>query len=199
MFSQTILIGNLGEAAIVRKTGSGKSVTTISLATEEVWRNQDGSKQKRTTWHKVQCWGGHADTIATYCGKGSLLQVIGTYIDEEPWTDKQGIKRQGKILRLDSMNLMPDKNRPNQAPAQQQAAPQKPANGPTYQQLIGAGWTPEQVAADARFAHLVPKPSIPAPPANNGIPAPPEAPQTPVSSQGFAVPDDMQVPTDYGV
>lgn len=41
-------------------------------------------------------------------------------------------------------------------PAQTGAVPPPPASGPTYEQLIQAGWTPTQISAQAEYAHLTP-------------------------------------------
>jgi len=51
------------------------------------------------------------------------------------------------------------------APPASVPAPPAPTAGPTYEQLIAAGWTALQIAGQAEYAHLKPAGSVPAPPA----------------------------------
>lgn len=197
-----ILIGNLGEVPVVRKTGAGMSVTTFSLATTERWV-KDGVKQEKTTWHKVQAWGTNADNCAAYLTKGSKLQVTGR-MENQPWTDQQGVKRNPTIIVMEKMEMMGDPGHQRNAAPQHQSSAQPQAQGFTYEQMQAAGWSDEQMLANPQYAHLVPKPKAPAPPAPPTPPVAqsgPPAPPTPLSeppaggcagSTGF-VPDASQV------
>jgi len=171
--NMTILIGNLGEAPIVRATTAGTSVTTFSLATTEKWKDAQGAKHEKTTWHKVQAWGAQATTCATYLKKGSKLQVTGR-LENQPWTDKDGVKRNPMILVMTSMEMLGDPGHVGNAPAQPAspvaipappaAIPAPPApTGITHAALIGNGWSPEQIASSPEYGHL--KPVVAAPPA----------------------------------
>jgi single-strand DNA-binding protein len=199
-----IVIGNLGETPVVRKTAAGMSVTTFSLATTERWK-KDGVKQEKTTWHKIQAWGTNADNCAAYLSKGSKLQVTGR-MEIQPWTDQQGIKRNPTIIVMSEMEMLGDpghRNESNNSTPAQNTATTNSACKFTYKQMKDGGWTDEQLLADPQYAHLVPKkaapPAPPKPPvAQNNPPSPPTPisvapPQGCASSQGF-VPDE-----DYGV
>lgn len=197
-----ILIGNLGEVPVVRKTGAGMSVTTFSLATTEKWV-KDGAKQEKTTWHKVQAWGSNADNCAAYLTKGSKLQVTGR-MENQPWTDQQGVKRNPTIVVMEKMEMLGDPgHKGNPAPQQQPTAQPQAQGAFTYEQMKAAGWSDAQMSASPQYAHLVPKvaPAPPAPPVPPVAPAGPPAPPTPLSeppvggcagSEGF-VPDANDV------
>lgn len=171
-----ILIGNLGETPVIRATTAGTQVTTFSVATTERWKDNAGVKQEKTTWHKVQAWGQNAVNCATYLKKGSRLQVTGRN-DNQPWTDKDGIKRNPTIVVMTAMEMLGDPAHlrtagqgaavpappapPAPVPAPPAAVPAPPASGPTYEQLINNGWQPAQIAAQPEYAHLKPAVTTP--------------------------------------
>ena len=54
--NKVMLIGNLGADPEVRSTGSGQTVATLRLATNERWLDKSGQKTERTEWHRVIVW-----------------------------------------------------------------------------------------------------------------------------------------------
>jgi single-strand DNA-binding protein len=73
-----ILIGNLGSDPEVKELPSGVRVANVSLATTERWKDKQGQRQEKTTWHDLVFWNQSADTVAQYCKKGSKLYVEGS-------------------------------------------------------------------------------------------------------------------------
>lgn len=57
-------------------------------------------------------------------------------------------------------------------PAPVAAVPPPPVSGPTFDQLVAAGWAPEQIAASYPHLSSAPVAAVPPPP---GVPAPPAA------------------------
>ena len=51
--NKVILIGNLGADPETRFTPSGSQVTTVNLATDEMWTDKSGERQARTEWHRL--------------------------------------------------------------------------------------------------------------------------------------------------
>jgi single-strand DNA-binding protein len=90
--NKAILIGNLGSDPEVRYTQSGQAVANFSLATNEVWNDQQGQKQQRTEWHKIQVWGKTAENCAKFLAKGRPVYIEGR-ITTPQWTDKEGQQR----------------------------------------------------------------------------------------------------------
>ena len=86
------LMGNLGRDPELFYTANGKSVCNISLATNEVWKNQDGKRESHTEWHKVVVWGAIAEACAKHARKGSKLYVAGK-IRTRMWKDQEGRDR----------------------------------------------------------------------------------------------------------
>lgn len=70
-------IGNLGDDVIIRYTDKGDPVANFSLATSEKWKNKDGEKQEKTTWHQIVIWGKLAEVATKFLHKGSKVYVEG--------------------------------------------------------------------------------------------------------------------------
>jgi len=77
MYQSTTVIGRLGKDPEMRFTPSGQAVTSFSVATDRSYTNKDGTKEKETTWFKVNTWGKLAETCNTYLAKGKLVLVEG--------------------------------------------------------------------------------------------------------------------------
>lgn len=90
MFSQIILIGNLGNDPEMRYTPTGVPVTSFSLAVNKTWTNQEGQRQEKTTWYRVNTWRKQAETVSQYLTKGSKVLVVGELEDARAYTDRDG-------------------------------------------------------------------------------------------------------------
>lgn len=89
MINKVMLIGNLGDNPEVRKTQSGDSVATLSIATSESWKDQSGQRQEKTEWHRVVIFGKTADIAGQYLKKGSKVFIEGK-LQTRKWTNQQG-------------------------------------------------------------------------------------------------------------
>ena len=67
--NKVTLIGNLGGDPSFKSFANGGSVTSISLATSEVWK-KEGETKERTEWHSVVFHNGLADIANKYLKKG---------------------------------------------------------------------------------------------------------------------------------
>ena len=91
--NKAIIIGTAGKDPDVHFTTSGKAITTISLATNEDWKDkQTGEKQSRTEWHRVVFFGKLAEIAGEYIKKGSQIYIEGK-ITTRKWDDKDGQTR----------------------------------------------------------------------------------------------------------
>jgi single-strand DNA-binding protein len=86
------LIGYLGQAPEIKTIGDGKKLATLSIATNETYKNAKGEKVTDTQWHHVVAWGKLADIAEKYLVKGIEVAIEGKLINRN-YTDKQGIKR----------------------------------------------------------------------------------------------------------
>jgi len=71
------LIGHLGASPELKYTQSGRAVATVSLATNNRYRDQQGNLVENTEWHRVTFWERNAETVSQYLTTGSLIYVEG--------------------------------------------------------------------------------------------------------------------------
>lgn len=110
MFQQVILVGNVGRDPEVVTFQDGSTITKFSLATKKTWKDQQGQKQEKTTWHDIQVRGNQQAYVQQYVKSGSKVQILGE-IDINIKKDDQGnttakyhsISAQ-RVLGLDSVS-----------------------------------------------------------------------------------------------
>ena len=92
MVNKVILIGNLGADPEVRYSQSGTAIASFRIATTEVWKKQDGSKEEQTEWHRIVTFGRLAEICGEYLAKGSKVYIEGR-LQTRKWQDKEGQDR----------------------------------------------------------------------------------------------------------
>lgn len=75
--NKAFVIGNLTRDPELRSTAGGTQVTTFSLATNRVWKDQNGAKQESTDYHNIVVFGRAAENCAQYLRKGDQAYVEG--------------------------------------------------------------------------------------------------------------------------
>ena len=85
--NKAIVIGNLTRDPEMRSLPSGIKVTSFSLATNRVWRDQSGAKKEAADFHNIVVFGRTAETAAQYLKKGSNVLVEGR-MQTRSWDDK---------------------------------------------------------------------------------------------------------------
>ncbi|MCU0460226.1 MAG: single-stranded DNA-binding protein [Bacteroidales bacterium] len=83
------LIGRLGQDPEIRTLESGKKVAHFNLATNESFRNGEGTRIEETTWHSIVAWNGLADLSSKFLSKGKEVCIEGR-ISYRAYTDKNG-------------------------------------------------------------------------------------------------------------
>jgi single-strand DNA-binding protein len=118
MFQRVTLIGNVGRDPQMRYTADGTPVTDFSVATTETlsktlpgggerpcpqgWKESyNGRNWELTTWWRVTCWRGLAETANQYLSKGRQVYVEGRVngeavdgnLNPRVWTGNDGVSR----------------------------------------------------------------------------------------------------------
>jgi single-strand DNA-binding protein len=124
-----ILIGNVGQDPEVRTTQGGSQVANFSLATSERWKDKDGGKQEKTTWHRCIVWGPLVSVVQSYIVKGSRVGVEGRY-ETRKWTDKEGAERVQFEVNVVRLELLGEKrasqqNHQDEAPEEEDPRPRR--------------------------------------------------------------------------
>lgn len=83
--NKVMLCGRTTKAIEVRKTTTGKSVTTFSLAVDD---GKDANGQGKAIFVNCTAWENTANLLSQYCRKGSLIGVEG-HLTQKRWEDKQ--------------------------------------------------------------------------------------------------------------
>ena len=90
--NKVTLIGHLGADPELRYTEGNIPVASFSVATNESYKDQNGTLVERTEWHRAVAWRRLAEILAEYLKKGSKVYLEGT-LQTRSWEDKDGIKR----------------------------------------------------------------------------------------------------------
>lgn len=104
--NKAIIIGNVTRDPEIKALPSGAKVTTLSLATNRVWKDQAGAKKEQTDFHNIVVFGRQAETVAQYIKKGSSLLVEGR-IQTRSWDDKDGKKNYRTEIVADRVQFGP--------------------------------------------------------------------------------------------
>lgn len=125
--NKVFLLGRLGRDPEFRTTGSGQEVASMSLATDETYKDKNGERQKKTQWHRLTSWIS-IDFIRNYLHSGDSILVEGK-IEYREWTDKEGNKKQSTDINV--IDIKPISTTRVDAPPKQTTKPaQRQANHP---------------------------------------------------------------------
>lgn len=90
--NKVFLVGNLTRDPELRNLPSGSAVASLGMATNRVWKNQQGEKQEDVQFHNIVVFGRQAEIVSQYLAKGSLILVEGR-IQTRSWEGKDGVKQ----------------------------------------------------------------------------------------------------------
>jgi len=131
MFQRVTLIGHVGQDPQMRYTSDGTPVTSLSVATKESisktkfdgserpcpqgWKESyNGRNWEITTWWRVTCWRGLAETVNQYVTKGQQIFVEGIVSGESSegtvnprvWTGNDGVARASFELTANTVKFL---------------------------------------------------------------------------------------------
>ena len=119
--NKAIIVGFLGNDPEIRKTQTGSTVATISVATSESWTDKtSGQKQTKVEWHRVVAFNRLAEIIEQYLTKGSHVFIDGK-LETKKWTDNNGVDRYTTQIVAKEMQMLGgrgDNAEPHAQPAQ---------------------------------------------------------------------------------
>jgi len=103
--NKVILIGRLGSDPELRYTPNGDAVANFRIATNRVWKDQEGNQQERTEWHRIVAWRKLAERCGEYLKKGSHVYIEGR-LETRSWEDKSGNKRYVTEIITNRMQML---------------------------------------------------------------------------------------------
>lgn len=110
--NKVTLIGVCGKDPEHKMTPSQLSITNLSIATSESWKDkQTGAKVENTEWHNIVMYGKLAEITNMYVRKGAKLYIEGK-LKTEKWKDKDsGKDRYKTIIVANEMQILSSKDK----------------------------------------------------------------------------------------
>ncbi len=121
--NKAIIVGNLGNDPETKSLPSGSTVTKISVATSEQWKDKEtGEKKDRTEWHRVSAFGRLAEIMAEYLRKGSQVYIEGKLRTSK--YEKEGQTHYSTEIIADQMQMLGGRQgQPGSAPSEKPSQP----------------------------------------------------------------------------
>ena len=122
-----MIIGNLTRDPELKNTPAGAAVTSFSVATNLVWKDQTGAKQEKVEFHNIVAWRKLAEICGQYLRKGSKVYIEGR-LQTRDWVGQDGVKRYRTEIVADNMIML---DRAGSTPTPTPEEPPLPASEPT--------------------------------------------------------------------
>lgn len=121
--NKVFIIGNLTRDPELKSLPSGTQVASFGVATNRVWKNQQGEKQEDVQFHNIVVFGKQAEIVSQYLNKGSSALIEGR-IQTRNWEAQDGSKRTRTEIVAERVQFGPRRGGASQEGKQ---APQEPA------------------------------------------------------------------------
>ena len=105
MLNRSMLVGRICKELELKKTNSGTSVTTFSIAVDRDFKSPNGEKE--ADFFECVAWRQNAEYLCNYAGKGRLVAIEG-HLNTRTWQDKDGNTRKSVEIVVDRAYIMPD-------------------------------------------------------------------------------------------
>jgi single-strand DNA-binding protein len=102
--NKAYVLGNLTRDPEMKAMPNGGKVTQFSLATNRIWKDQNGAKQEQVEYHNVVVFGRQAETSAEYLKKGQQVLIEGR-IQTRSWDGTDGKKNYRTEIVADSVQF----------------------------------------------------------------------------------------------
>ena len=140
--NRVILIGTCGKDPETRYMPSGGAVTSISIATNESWKDKKtGEKQEHTEWHNITFFNRLGEIAGEYLKKGSQVYIEGK-LKTEKWQDKEGNDRYTTKIIANEMQMLGGRHESSNDDPAEHASGNRNQPNPTYEPDNG-GFEPD--------------------------------------------------------
>ena len=120
MLNRLILMGRLTRDPELRRTQSGKAVTSFTLAVERDFKTENGERE--TDFIDCVAWETTAEFVSKYFTKGRIAVASGR-LQIRDWTDNTGNKRKAAELVADNVYFGDSKKETDSSAAPQNDRP----------------------------------------------------------------------------
>ena len=130
--NKVMLIGRLTRDPETKTTPQGVTLTTFGLATNRMWKDDQGNQRDMTEYHNVVAWRRLGEICAQYLSKGRQVYIEG-HLQTRSWDGQDGKKNYRTEVVADNMIMLGSKQEggtrqaaSSSAPMNQSAAPAAP-------------------------------------------------------------------------
>lgn len=156
--NRVVLLGHLGSDASTRFSPNGVARTAFNIATNRVWKDQNGDQKEETDWHNVILW--RSENLAAYLTKGKQVYIEGRLITRS--YDKDGDRRYITEVIAEEIILLGgggNGGAKETKPSSSTATPaQRPSGTPGNGQRTSTGTHTRQAGAQRAGTHRQPPP-----------------------------------------
>lgn len=107
MVNRVVIVGRLTRDPELRRTYTGKAVTSFTLAFNNRMKNADGTNS--SSFVNCTAWNGLAENIVNFCKKGSQVAVDG-HLQERKYTRRDGTNASVVEIILDNIEFLGGKS-----------------------------------------------------------------------------------------
>lgn len=107
--NKAMIIGRLTRDVELRQTATGQPVASFGLATNRVFKDQNGTRQERVEYHNIVAWGKLAEICNQYLAKGRRIYIEGR-LQTRDWEGQDGVKRYRTEIVADNMIMLDGPN-----------------------------------------------------------------------------------------
>jgi single-strand DNA-binding protein len=107
-FNKVFLLGNLATDVELRTLPSGQSIASFRVATNRVYKDNQGNVKKDAQFHNVIVFGRLADIASKYLSKGNTIFIEGR-LNHRTYQDSTGNKKYWTEIIAETMQLPPKK------------------------------------------------------------------------------------------
>jgi single-strand DNA-binding protein len=100
-----MLIGHAVADPEVKKTETGKNLSTFSLATNRDWVDSSGKKHESADFHRIVAWQKLGEICGKYVEKGKALFIEGR-LTNRSYKNKQGETKYITEIVADNLNFL---------------------------------------------------------------------------------------------
>lgn len=103
--NKVMIIGRLTADPEPRTTPQGVTVANFSVATNRVWKDDQGNQQERVEYHNIVVWRRLAEICAQYLAKGRQVYIEG-HLQTRSWEGQDGKKNYRTEVVADNMIML---------------------------------------------------------------------------------------------
>jgi single-strand DNA-binding protein len=137
--NKVMLIGRLTRDPESRTTPQGITVVNFGLATNRVWKDDQGNQRDATEFHNIVAWRRLGEICSQYLSKGRQVYIEG-HLQTRSWDGQDGKKNYRTEVVADNMIMLGSRNDNTNQQSNTYQQPQTSSTQPTQPTPIA---TPE--------------------------------------------------------